>query len=109
MKLVYIAGPYTVGDTGGNVYNAITYAHKIIDNGSCPIVPHLSHFLHIFSPRPYDDWMKLDLAMLRKCDALLRLPGKSPGADKEVELAKALDIPVFTTFNELALWLKNTK
>jgi hypothetical protein len=33
--------------------------------------------------------------MLARCDALLRLPGESPGADREVKRARELWIPVY--------------
>jgi len=37
----------------------------------------------------------------------LRLPGKSDGADKEVELAKTLGKPIFYSIEELTEFLKN--
>ena len=40
-------------------------------------------------------------AFLRRCDAVLRLPGKSPGADKEVKEAQALDMPVYFGIEDL--------
>ena len=39
------------------------------------------------------------------CDALIRLPGKSPGADREVEWAEELNKPVFHTWADLLEWL----
>jgi hypothetical protein len=45
--------------------------------------------------------MELDNEWVLRCDALLRLPGESQGADAEVELAKKHGIPVFYSIEEL--------
>ena len=97
MKYVYVAGPYTNGDVAANVALAMELADDLLDRGHAPYVPHLSHYLHLYQLRPYEDWMDLDFAWLAKCDCLLRIPGESPGADREVEFAKDHDIPVFHT------------
>jgi hypothetical protein len=52
-------------------------------------------------PRPYEFWLELDNQFLPCCAALLRLPGESSGADKEVQLAQSLGIPVFTEIESL--------
>lgn len=95
MKYVYISGPYTNGDQAANVRAAIEAANALLDAGYIPYCPHLSHFHHMLFPHDYETWMQLDLAWLEKCDALVRLDGYSPGADREVEHALALGIPVY--------------
>lgn len=92
---VYIAGPYTKGDVAVNVRNAMEATHQLMDAGHAPFCPHLTHYLHIHRPRPVEDWYKLDLAYLPACDALIRLPGESRGADNEVAAARDLGIPIF--------------
>ena len=92
---VFIAGPYTNGDVALNVQTAIMAASKVFDAGHHPFLPHLFHFWHLVLPRPYEDWTALDLAWLQFCDALVRLPGPSNGADQEVICAEALGIPVY--------------
>jgi len=92
---VYIAGPYTKPDPCENTYKTIQVANYLLDRGFIPFVPHLFHFWHTMSPRPYQDWTKMDFAWLPCCDALLLLPGESPGAQAEVEVAKELNIPIF--------------
>lgn len=52
-------------------------------------------------PRPYEFWLDLDNQFLPFCEGLLRLAGSSSGADKEVQLAKTLNIPVFTSIADL--------
>jgi len=101
MVVVYIASPYTMGDVGMNVREQMEAADRLMDYGYCPIVPLLSHFLHIHRPRPYDDWAVMDLELVRRSDFVLRLPGESVGADKEVALACELGIPVVESIEEL--------
>lgn len=93
----YIASPYTIGDTAENVRAQIVAAHELMDLGISPYAPLLSHFLHLHQPRQYEDWMAVDLAFLPMCDCVLRLPGESAGADREVRKAESLCIPVFRT------------
>lgn len=92
---IYIAGPYTKPDPCINVNIAIDAANKVMDLGHEPFVPHLSHFWHTMTPRPYSDWMRHDLAFLPTCGALIRLPGESPGADIEVQIANELGMHVY--------------
>jgi Domain of unknown function (DUF4406) len=99
---VYIAGPYTKGDVAVNVRNAYEAASALADLGFAPFVPHATHFWHMIFPRPYEFWLQLDREFLPFCDALLRLPGRSNGADGEVRLARKLKIPVFTEIGRLA-------
>jgi hypothetical protein len=96
MNRVYVAGPYTRGDVAVNVRKAIDAADELLGLGYAPFLPHLSHFWHLCHQRPWEDWMRLDLAWLPKCDAVLRLPGESAGADREVDAAHVLGIPCFT-------------
>lgn len=91
---VYIAGPYS-GDKGTNVRTALKAANDLRDAGFTPFCPHLSHFWELFYPRPYDDWLEMDLEWLGQCEALVRLPGYSFGADGEVSHARRMGIPIY--------------
>ena len=95
MKVIYVAGPYTMGDVAQNVRNAITMGDELLKLGFAPFIPHLTHFWHMLYPHAYEKWLEHDFAILSKCDALLRYPGLSSGADREVAHAKLLKIPVF--------------
>jgi len=92
---VYVAGPYTKGDVAVNVRTAMEAGIVLLEAGHAPYVPHLTHFLHLHKPQPYTTWTGLDNAYLPYCEALIRLPGESGGADDEVVLAHKLSIPVF--------------
>jgi hypothetical protein len=98
---VYIAGPYTKGDVAVNVHNAFEAANRLADLGFAPFVPHATHFWHMLFPRSYDFWLKLDNEFLPFCQAVLRLPGDSSGADGEVQLALKHGIPVFDDIGRL--------
>jgi hypothetical protein len=106
VKIIYIASPYTIGDVAANVRVQIEAAHLILDTGHCPVVPLLSHFLHIHRQRPYQDWTEMGLAIIPRVDIVLRLPGESRGADEEVRLAVKLGIPVAHGLDELSVVLR---
>lgn len=92
---VYVAGPYTQGNQGSNVRDAVSAGEELLNAGLYPYVPHLNHLWHLIFPHKYEEWMDLDLTWLRKCDILLKLPGESPGADLEEETARGLNMPIF--------------
>lgn len=103
---VYIASPYTKGDVAINVRESLLVADKLLDLGFLPFCPLLSHFWHLISPKPYSEWMTMDLEWILRCDALLRLPGRSSGADDEYRFAKQHGIPVFLSIEDLKKWSK---
>jgi hypothetical protein len=98
MKRIYVAGPYSQGDVAVNVRTAY---NRLADSGFAPFVPHHTHFWHMMFPRPYEEWLRLDLAFLPCCDAILRLPGASNGADGDVNAARQAGMPVFTEIDSL--------
>lgn len=101
MRFIYVAGPYTNGDVGENVRNAILAGDRLLDKGYLPYIPHLTHFWHLLSPKDYCVWTSMDLAWLDKCDAILRLPGESKGADFEVNCAMLSGMPVYYSLEEI--------
>lgn len=103
--MVYVAGPYTHPDPIENTHKTIAIADDLNATGlvTC-IVPHLTLLWHMVSPHEEGYWYDYDLASLRRCDALLRLPGESSGADKEVRYARIYDIPVFFDKAGLLEW-----
>lgn len=99
---VFIAGPYSAGDVEANVARAADAAAALLDRGLAPFCPHLYHHVHARHPRDYDVWMAADAAFLVVCDAVLRLPGESPGAEIEVSRARSLGIPVASSVEVVA-------
>ena len=101
MIKVYIASPYTIGDIAMNVKKQIDAVDILMNKGFAPFAPLYSHFQHMIHPRPYEDWVNVDLEWVRVCDCLLRLPGESKGADNEVKLAIELNKPIFYSIDQL--------
>ena len=106
---VYVASPYgrRIGNSDkqceDNVQRAIDAGRELITLGYIPLVANLYHYLHrdwLDSPDE-DRWLEMCMAWLPFCNALLRLPGKSHGADAEVARALELGIPVYYSLGEL--------
>jgi hypothetical protein len=100
---IYIAGPYTKGDTAINVRNAI-YAQEYIEGtlGHMAYNPLLSHFQHLVIPHEDANyWYEKDIRWLRECDAILRLEGESNGADREVEIAREWGLTIYKSVFEI--------
>lgn len=98
--LVYVAGPMSHGDQVLNVRAGVLAGLQIQQAGHLAFVPHLNYYMHFLMPMPYEFWLSMDLRMLKRCDCLVRLPGHSPGADREVELAKTLGMPIYHSVEE---------
>lgn len=106
---IYIASPYTKGDVAVNVKAQIDAFAELMDAGFAPHAPLYSHFQHMVHPRPYDKWLELDFEWIPWCDCLVRLPGESSGADKEVEFATKLGMPVFYSIEEAIRYKDNLR
>ena len=102
-RVVYIAGPYSSSPVR-NTKAACDAFDRLFDAGLSPIVPHLSMLLDFNRPRTWEEWLELDLPIVARCEAVLRLPGESKGADMEVEHAQSLGIPVFHAEWDLIAW-----
>lgn len=97
---IYISGPYSKHMVEGT-RNAILAAEKLRKMGHLPFVPHLSLLWDLVCPSPYNEWINYDLEWLAQCDAILRLPGESNGADIEVQHAIALGKTIYTNIEEV--------
>jgi len=99
--VVYIASAYTKGDVAINVRKSFIAADKLAKLGYLPFPPLFTHFWHFLVPHAYEFWIGMDLEWILHCDCLLRLPGESSGADKEVKFAIQNNIPVYYSIQEL--------
>jgi hypothetical protein len=104
MKYIYIASPYTKGDLTQNLEAHIDAANKLANAGFTPFAPLLFHWWDKQHPHTYEFWCKQGLDWIEKCDAVVRLPGDSSGADAEVDHALDLHIPVFLTLETFFTW-----
>ena len=98
---VYVAGPYSNGDVAQNVANAIKAGDELLEAGHIPFVPHLTHFWEMQHSHEWGEWLDYDIEWLKECDILLRLPGKSTGAEIEMQVALAHGIPICYSVREV--------
>jgi hypothetical protein len=95
--LVLIAGPYLSGTNGD--------PQKIAHNREWVALP----IIHAAGGRSTNDaafqayQYPVAHRLLECCDAVLRIPGKSRGADLDVGLARELGLPVYTNVSELPM------
>jgi len=99
MKLLYIAGPFTIAPgPEKNTEYAAAFALAAWRRGWATICPH-KNSIRFEEERdiPAAVWYDGYLAILRKCDAVLLIPGwqKSPGAVAEKAEAERCGIRVF--------------
>ena len=107
MKRIYVAGPLGPNDDErrARLDAALAAGASLVQAGLAPFVPHLwPAAMHADGLAPYEAWMAYDFAWLDACDAVLRIPGHSPGADREVARARAAGLPVFSSIGEVVVW-----
>lgn len=104
--LVYLAGPYSKPDPVWNMHNAIKLADRVLELGFVPVIPHLTGTWHMVSPKPYPEWLAIDLEIMYRCDVVFRFPGASSGADAEVGEAFARGMRVVYSETELLTWAR---
>ena len=93
--LVYLAGPMSADPLAAPL-QAIHLWPTLRALGVLPFMPQLSVLHQMIDPQPYEEWMRYDLDLIaHHVDAVLRLPGDSPGADRECAHAHAHGVPVF--------------
>lgn len=106
-QTVYIAGPISKGDLQHNIDVARDAGRKLLEAGFSVLVPQLTCFFSSNNPSicgggiAHEVWMESDLAWVLVSDCVLRLPGESMGADKEVAFAEAHRIPVYHDIDKL--------
>jgi hypothetical protein len=102
---VYIGGPMTSsGSFTGNVRDGIDAANQVLNAGHIPFLPHMTMVWELVYRRAYSDWMAWDLAWLAQCEAMIRLPGESAGAEIEVTFCHQHGIPVFYSVEAFLAW-----
>ena len=117
--LVLIAGPYMSGTDGdhdkiaANRARLESFALPVYARGHVPIVGEWvalpiiraaggrTHGDAVFDAYQYPVAHRL----LSRCDAVLRIPGASRGADQDVARARALGLPVYVDVQELPIRL----
>ena len=109
---IYIAGPISNGGTLPHeaqrlhVEEACRVAGELLRRGYVPFVPHLTWYwaqlIGADGPADWSLWVeRYDPEWLRHCDALLRLPGESKGAELECEEMLGLGRCIFESREDL--------
>lgn len=102
---VYVAGPMRLGNRYDNIHLGIVTGRELVRRGYAPLIPHLTHFVDPDDSLGWEPWLEVDEAWLQHADVLLRLPGESAGADREVEFCLDYGIPVVNgDVDELEGW-----
>jgi hypothetical protein len=111
-KRVYVCGPISFGDLAHNIAQAEAAFFALLKAGFAPFCPHWSCYSNGPIKLPttgaviaeatsmggggctHEQWVDVDLAWVEVADAVLRLPGESKGADREVNCAMSKNIIV---------------
>lgn len=107
--LIYVAGPFSADTEEGievNIGRACAAGKSILERGHVPFIPHTTvafddwHKREYGVPGDYEMYLAWDFGIIRHCDGLLYL-APSPGADRELALARELSLPVFLSVDEI--------
>jgi hypothetical protein len=108
MLVVYVAGPFRADNSWlieQNIRRAEELSLKVWQNDMAAVCPHTN--TRFFQGAADDDvWLKGDLEILERCDAVLLAPGwkDSRGTIAEVSRANDLKLPVFVSIERLLEW-----
>lgn len=110
MKLIYVAGKFsdkTRADVEANILAAELVGVEVARAGFWPVIPHANTAHPEFeSVQPYQFWIAATLELLRRCDAIVMVPGwqDSSGARGELSEALRLGKPAFMSVADLEGW-----
>ena len=113
LTLVYVAGPFRGPNAwiiAQRIRQAETIALEIWKAGAVAICPH-ANTAHYQGALPDKVWLEGDLEIVRRCDAMMMVPGwkLSTGARSELSLARELGKPVFMRIAALQRFLAYNK
>lgn len=94
--LIYLSGPYR-GNIAKNIEAARRVAVELWEQGYTVICPHLNTAFFERDCKITDDYIRRDLEIVSRCDAVILLPGWqcSEGAREEKRAAEDLGIAVY--------------
>lgn len=103
IPVVYVAGPYRAHTRERVELNIAAAKHVgalAIAKGWMPLIPHANTagFEHL-TQADDDFFLRGTLELMRRCDAVVLCPGwvASIGTRKEIEIAKSIGTPVYTS------------
>lgn len=100
---IYVAGPIGTDPAlrGLNVQRAEIVAMALIRAGHSVYCPHLWHHVTGAYDVDYEKWMTQDFDWISVSEVVVRIPGSSPGSDREVAFAKERGIWVVSDYGSL--------
>ena len=110
MKVIYIAGKYrgkSEWEVTQNIRKAEELAIFVWKNGGAAICPH-KNTAYFGGICPDETWLKGDLEIIKRCDAVYALPYwiDSEGAKSEIEFSLKNGIVVFDDEEDLLEYLR---
>ncbi len=104
--IIGIAGPYSSADEEQRKKNLAAMnnvAARVFEKGHIPFIG-LNMALPVVAfaetGNEYDAIMKISMAVIDKCDAILMI-GESPGANRERDLIVAKGLPVYSSIDQI--------
>jgi hypothetical protein len=79
----------------------ILAGEAIRQKGHVPFIPLMNVVWELALDVSEEAMMEWDLHWLRKCDAIIRLPGESVGADYEIEKAKEWGLTIYDRLEDV--------
>lgn len=109
-RQIYIAGRYRAPTRWGIVTNcraAEAVAYEVARIGGFPCCPHTNTALWFEDLGTAEFWLEGTLEWMRRCDAVIMVPGWEQSSGARAERAEAIRLhkPVFETIAELHRWL----
>lgn len=86
--------------------NAMHMANVLWDDGFFSYVPQINYHQSLTSSSSITNWSRQNLAILRRCDLVLRLKGESDESAAEIAYAKDHNIPVFDNYKALMTYIR---
>lgn len=110
-KVIYISGPITENARYieyDNCLHARQWAQMVIQAGAAVHCPHLVYLCGLIDLVEYEDFIAMDIAIIRKCDAILMIGAwaGSKGCMIEYNAAQEAGIPIFTTMAQVRDFVK---
>lgn len=112
-RVVYVAGKFrgaSAWEVEQNVRRAETVALDVWRLGAAAVCPH-TNTRYFDGAAPDAAFLEGDLEILRRCDAVILVDGweHSAGASAEAREALRCGLPIFTTLDRLARWLRGER
>ena len=107
---IYIASPYSAKyewQVRNNVKKAVEAAVHIMEKGHYAFIPHLYYFVDNYANSlskrfNYEWYLKQDISFLERWATGILVVSRSPGVDKEIEVAKNIGIKIYSSLDDIA-------